>query len=76
MENYHTTMGDLFEQLGLSGQEGDVEAFIETHKGLRQGVHIEDAEFWSKAQAEFIRNALLEDAEWAELIDQLNTRIR
>ncbi|ABG41695.1 conserved hypothetical protein [Paraglaciecola sp. T6c] len=76
MENYHTTMGDLFQQLGLGDQEGDVEAFIEEHKGLRQGVHIEDAEFWSKTQAEFIRNALLEDAEWAELIDQLNTRLR
>ncbi|GAC33508.1 DUF2789 family protein [Paraglaciecola polaris] len=76
MENYHTTMGDLFEQLGLGGEERDILAFIDEHKGLRQGVHIEDAEFWTKSQAGFIKNALLEDAEWAELIDQLNTRIR
>lgn len=76
MEKYHTTMSDLFEQLGLASEDSDIEQFISKHKGLRQGVHIEDADFWSRQQAEFIRSSLLEDAEWAELIDQLNTRVR
>jgi len=40
---------------------------------LGQKVHIEDAPFWNQQQGEFIANALAEDAEWAELIDQLNT---
>lgn len=76
MEKYHTTMSDLFEQLGLASDDSEIEHFISTHKGLRQGVHIEDANFWSRPQADFIKSALLEDAEWAELIDQLNTRLR
>jgi hypothetical protein len=76
MEKYHTTMSDLFEQLGLAGSDEGIVNFISQNKGLRQGVHIEEADFWTRPQAEFIKNALLEDAEWSELIDQLNTRIR
>ncbi|MFT5312187.1 MAG: hypothetical protein ACI8Z9_000664 [Paraglaciecola sp.] len=72
MENNHTTMSDLFQQLGLASDEKSVDAFIHQHSGLAQRVHIEDAPFWSPQQAEFIANALAEDAEWAELIDQLN----
>lgn len=67
---------DLFNQLGLSSDEAAVEQFIQQHKGLAQSTHIEDAPFWNQAQANFIHNALLEDAEWAELIDQLNSRLR
>ena len=76
MEKYHTTMSDLFDQLGLASEENEIEQFIQEHKGLRQGLHIEDADLWSRQQADFIKTALLEDAEWAELIDQLNTRLR
>lgn len=76
MEKYHTTMSDLFEQLGLASSDEAIVTFISEHKGLRQGVHIEDAEFWTRQQGDFIKTALLEDAEWTELIDQLNTRIR
>jgi hypothetical protein len=76
MEKYHKTMSDLFEQLGLASSDEGIVDFISQNKGLRQGLHIEDAELWSRQQADFIKNALLEDAEWVELIDQLNTRIR
>ncbi|MFQ3235836.1 MAG: hypothetical protein ACI9C4_001399 [Paraglaciecola sp.] len=76
MEKYHTTMSDLFEQLGLASSDEGIVNFISQHKGLRQGVHIEEADFWTRQQADFIKTALLEDAEWTELIDQLNTRVR
>ncbi|MFT4940613.1 MAG: hypothetical protein ACI88A_003670 [Paraglaciecola sp.] len=76
MESYHTKMRDLFAQLGLPSEQISIENFIQTHKGLAQRTHIEDAEFWTTHQAEFIKNALVEDAEWAELIDQLNALLR
>ena len=76
MESYHTKMRDLFAQLGLPSEQISIENFIQTHKGLAQRTHIEDAEFWTTQQAEFIKNALVEDAEWAELIDQLNALLR
>lgn len=69
------TLSDLFVQLGLPSEEEDIENFIEQNKGMMQATHIEDAAIWNDAQATFIRSSLLEDAEWAELIDQLNSRL-
>jgi hypothetical protein len=70
------TLNNLFEQLGLAADETAIDEFIETHKGLSDELHIENAEFWTRAQASFIKNALTEDAEWTELIDQLDSRLR
>ncbi len=76
MESYHTKMQDLFAQLGLPNGQKSIEDFIQKHKGLAPCTHIEDAVFWSAQQAGFIKSALIEDAEWTELIDQLNTLLR
>jgi hypothetical protein len=76
MESYHTTMSDLFQQLGLASDEKSIETFIQLHSGLEQKIHIEQAPFWSRQQAGFIESSLVEDAEWAELIDQLNALLR
>lgn len=70
------TIYDLFSQLGLPNTEDAIDTFIEAHKGLQGGIRLEDAPFWTEAQAAFIQGALIEDAEWAELIDQLNSRLR
>lgn len=67
---------DLFVQLGLSNDQQAIEAFISQHRRLEQNVRIEDAHFWSPSQARFLRTSLLEDAEWAELIDQLSAMLR
>ncbi|MCW5637448.1 MAG: DUF2789 family protein, partial [Rubrivivax sp.] len=32
--------------------------------------------FWSPAQARFLREEVAEDADWAELVDQLNLMLR
>ena len=70
------SLSDLFGQLGLEADAKSIDAFIDKHKGLAHHIHIEDAPFWSQAQASFIQCSLTEDAEWAELIDQLNNRLR
>ncbi|GGO72051.1 DUF2789 domain-containing protein [Bowmanella pacifica] len=67
---------DLFEQLGLENTDNGIDRFIERHKGLENSVKLEHAPFWNPSQAQFIQRALAEDAEWAEVIDQLNTRLR
>ncbi|RDV24459.1 DUF2789 domain-containing protein [Alteromonas aestuariivivens] len=67
------TMQELFVQLGLDSSQDAIQAFIDKHKGMSG--HIEEAPFWTQAQAEFIKGALAEDAEWAEVIDQLNAEL-
>ena len=69
------TMQDLFTQLGLDSSDEAIESFVAKHRGLNESRHIEEAPFWSDSQASFLRSALLEDAEWVELIDQLNAEL-
>lgn len=69
------TMQDLFAQLGLENSEEAIESFISEHRGMNDSRHIEEAPFWSDSQASFLRGALLEDAEWVEIIDQLNAEL-
>jgi hypothetical protein len=35
-----------------------------------------DAFFWTKSQAEFLRDEILDDADWAEVVDQLDVLLR
>lgn len=66
----------LFKQLGLASDATSIEAFISTHSPLPQARHLADAAFWSPAQAAFLREEILDDADWAEVVDQLNMRLR
>ncbi|MDP2716128.1 DUF2789 domain-containing protein [Rheinheimera sp.] len=61
----------LFAQLGLSNNEQAIAQFIRQHR-LAPGMAIQDAPFWNSAQASFLRESLKQDAEWCEIIDELN----
>ncbi|QJR82328.1 DUF2789 domain-containing protein [Alteromonas pelagimontana] len=71
----HPSMQDLFMQLGLDSSEEKIEEFIAKHRGVHDSRHLEDAPFWNEAQAEFIQNAYVADAEWVVVIDKLNVRL-
>ena len=38
----------------------------------RRLVRLEDAPFWTSAQARLLRESLVMDADWAEVVDRLN----
>ncbi len=40
------------------------------------GLHLADAFFWSEGQRQMLRDEILEDADWAEVIDQLDVLLR
>ena len=62
---------NLFEQLGLPNDDVSIRRFIETHSPLANDIYLADAPFWTPAQASFLREEILEDADWAEVVDQL-----
>ncbi|SEH91403.1 DUF2789 domain-containing protein [Pseudomonas fuscovaginae UPB0736] len=66
----------LFEQLGLPSDPVSIDQFIATHSPLKPELHLADAFFWNRAQADFLRNETLKDADWVEVIDQLNVLLR
>ena len=76
MEPSVHSLRNLFEQLGLPGGEADIERFVATHRPLAAGILLAEAPFWSAAQAQFLREEVAEDADWAEIVDQLNLMLR
>lgn len=69
------SINNLFAQLGLPSDEASIECFIKTHCPLPASVALSDAPFWTPAQASFLREELLNDADWAEVIEELNSQL-
>ena len=76
MESPMHTMSNLFAQLGLPSDSDSIESFIATHRPLPESTTLANAPFWTPSQAAFLREELAEDADWAELVDQLNASLR
>jgi len=66
------TLSTLFDQLGLPSKEQEIERFIEQHRKQTGLDPLEGAPFWSPGQARFIQQALADDSDWSEVVDELN----
>lgn len=75
MERATHSLADLFRQLGLSDDPNAIEAFIARHGPMARGLSFADAPFWSAAQREFLYSATSDDADWAEVVDELSARM-
>ena len=76
MESPTHSLPSLFKQLGLPDDPVNIDKFITTHSPLKPNLHLADAFFWTKSQAEFLRDEILDDADWAEVVDQLDVLLR
>lgn len=70
------SMTNLFAQLGLPSDEAGVETFIAAHRPLSNDVALYRAPFWSTMQRDFLKEEIIEDADWSAVIDELNGRLR
>ena len=66
----------LFEQLGLEGSDEAIEQFISCHRPIPGNIPLYEASFWNPAQAAMLREAITEDADWAEVVDHLDAMLR
>jgi hypothetical protein len=69
-------LNSLFAQLGLPSEPSSIESFIRTHSPLPPAVRLSEAPFWTPSQAAFLREEILQDADWAEVVDGLNEMLR
>lgn len=76
MEKSFHRFSELFAQLGLPSDVQGIRAFLARHAPLDAGVALADAPFWTAAQATLLREEVLEDADWAGVVDQLNEALR
>lgn len=74
MELPNQDLPALFDQLGLPSDHEEIERFFATH-ALPRDVKLVDAPFWTPAQSAFLREQFQRDAEWAPVVDELNTRL-
>jgi len=75
MDTTKTDLTHLFKQLGLPNQIDDINHFITVHQ-LPAETRLVEAPFWTSAQKAFLAEALNEDAQWSEVIDQLDVMLR
>ncbi|MGL1832882.1 DUF2789 domain-containing protein [Rhodocyclaceae bacterium SMB388] len=75
METPLHSMRNLFAQLGLPSDQASIDEFIASHSPLPENMKLADAPFWTPSQAAFLRDEILEDADWAEVVDQLNASL-
>lgn len=75
MELMEKNMSALFAQLGEASDDTSIALFIELHGTLTGVTQLHEAPCWTASQASFLREALLLDAAWAPVVDELNTRL-
>lgn len=76
MEMFHHRFSELFNQLGLPNDTESIRKFIQHHSPLNSAIKLEDAKCWTPGQASLLKEALQQDADWAEVVDQLNIALR
>ncbi|MDD5578077.1 MAG: DUF2789 domain-containing protein [Methylobacter sp.] len=76
MDTSTHTMQALFCQLGLADDEEQINAFIEAHRPIPGNIALSEADFWNEAQAAFLAEAVEEDSDWCELVDELDCLLR
>ena len=76
MSSTYHRFTELFQQLGLPSDVESIKGFLSSHSPLDASIRLEDASFWTASQATLLRDEVLKDADWAEIVDQLNAALR
>jgi hypothetical protein len=66
----------LFDQLGLASYDEAINAFVAKNGTLPGGIKLHQADFWNEAQKTFLQQMIDEDADWAEIVDELDAKLR
>lgn len=76
MEKQTHPLSELFKQLGLPADSDSIDRFCAEHAPLDPEIKLAAAPFWTPAQASFLQEAFLLDADWVEVVDHLDARLR
>ena len=76
MESSIHRFSDLFAQLGLHSDGPAIQDFIAQHAPLDGRIRLHDAPFWNAANSRMLQEMTADDADWAELVDQLDVALR
>ena len=69
-------IGDLFRQLGLADRPAEIAAFLTRHRPLPAKTVLADAPIWSPAQSRFLREGIADNADWTQVVSELDASLR
>lgn len=72
--NNQPSLALLFSQLGLANSPAAIELYVRTHQ-LTANQNLHDAAFWNKSQRDFLISHLVQDDDWAIMVDELNQQL-
>ncbi len=75
MDKPFNDLATLFHQLGLNTDTKAIDHFLK-HHSLKHHEKLENATFWNSAQRAFFVEEKQNDANWCEVIDELDARLR
>lgn len=67
---------ELFAQLGLPDDAVSIADFLTRHAAMSACMRLPDAPYWTPAQAQFLRESLMQDSDWSGLVDQLSKALQ
>lgn len=76
MDTTPHNLSTLFEQLGLPSDAVAIQNFIHWHRPLDPRMPLQEASWWTPAQAAFLAQAIEEDSDWVEQVDELDALLR
>jgi hypothetical protein len=76
MESPAHNITALFDQLGLNSADAAIDAFVVANKPIAKHIPLYSASCWSVSQAAFLKDAIEQDADWAEVVDHLDAMLR
>jgi hypothetical protein len=76
MQDHVHTMSQLFAQLGLPDDPAAIYWFVTHHAPLPGHLRLAEAPFWTSSQAHLLARGVADDADWAVVVDTLDTMLR
>ena len=70
------TLNTLFAQMGLDNTDESIDTFIRTHGPVPSETPLYQAPCWNKGQADLLKEAIEQDSDWTEVVDQLDALLR
>ena len=70
------SFSSLFDQLGLDSSDAGIEEFVEKNGKLPAEVELHKANFWNEGQASFLSQVVEADADWVDIVNQLDASLR
>ncbi len=74
MDFHNHSIRTLFQQLGLNDSNEAIDKFIQNHP-LAKNINLTAAPFCSPAQATLLQEVFQKNADWAEIVDELDIRL-